>query len=147
MKTLLTILALIAFTFTSSAQEWLTDMDQAQAIAKKTDKAIVLVFQGSDWCAPCIRLDKEIFQSESFKLYAKDHFVMVKADFPRKKVNKLNDEQTAHNEALAEEYNKRGIFPLVVVMDQFGKVLGENGYHKTSPNKYILELEAFASEK
>jgi thiol-disulfide isomerase/thioredoxin len=30
-------------------------------------KPIVLVFSGSDWCAPCIKLDKSIWQSTEFK--------------------------------------------------------------------------------
>ncbi len=132
------------FTLSSlTAQEWQKDMDAAKALAKKTDRPIVLVFQGSDWCAPCIKLDREIFQSDQFRLYASDHFVMLQADFPRKKKNALSPEMTAHNNALAERYNKRGIFPLVVVMDYEGKVLGETGYSSASPSSYILEIDSF----
>ena len=132
------------FTLSSlTAQEWLKDMDAAKALAKKTNRPIVLVFQGSDWCAPCIKLDREIFQSDQFRLYASDHFVMLEADFPRKKENALSPEMTAKNNALAERYNKRGIFPLVVVMDKDGKVLGETGYSRKSPSSYILEIDGF----
>ena len=31
------------------------------------DKNIIIVFSGSDWCAPCIKLDKNIWQSDAFK--------------------------------------------------------------------------------
>lgn len=147
MKTIFTILALVVFTFNTTAQEWLTDMNKAQELAKETDKAIVLVFKGSDWCAPCIKLDKQILHSETFKLYAKDHFIMVEADFPRRKKNKLSKELTAHNAALAERYNKQGIFPFVIVLSADGKKLGETGYYKTTPSKYILALAGFASKK
>lgn len=143
MKIRFTILIFIIFSFNASAQEWLTNMDEAQTLAKETDKAIVLVFQGRDWCAPCIKLDREIFQSDTFKLYAKDHFVMVEADFPRKKENALSIEQQAHNNALAERFNKRGIFPFVLVLDKDLNVLGETGYYSTSPSKYIMELDSF----
>lgn len=143
MNHLFVTLALFCITFSIQAQEWLTDMDAAQQIAIFEDRPIVLVFQGSDWCAPCIRLDKEIFQTETFKLYAKDHFVMVEADFPRKRKNALAPELEAHNKALAERFNKRGIFPFVVVLDKDLNVLGETGYYKTSPSKYIMELDGF----
>ncbi|EDM43855.1 putative thioredoxin disulfide isomerase [unidentified eubacterium SCB49] len=126
-----------------SAQEWQKDIETAQAIAKKTNRPIVLVFQGSDWCAPCIALDKEIFQSNQFKLYARDHFVMLEADFPRKKENALSAEMTAHNNDLLARFNKREIFPFVVVMDKDLNVLGETGYYNASPSTYILEIDGF----
>ena len=124
-------------------QEWHHDINDAKKEASEANRPIVLVFQGSDWCAPCIKLDREVFQTETFKLYAKDHFVMLEADFPRKKQNALPTELQEKNNALAETYNKRGIFPFVVMLDKDGTVLGETGYMKTSPSKYILHLESF----
>jgi thioredoxin-related protein len=53
---------LIAVLFLSQivgAQNWLTDFDKAKEQAKKENKSIVMVFSGSDWCAPCIKLDKD----------------------------------------------------------------------------------------
>ncbi|MAQ74795.1 MAG: thiol-disulfide isomerase [Aquimarina sp.] len=126
-----------------NAQNWTTSFDEAKDQASKKGFPIVLVFQGSDWCAPCIKLDKEIWSTEEFKKYAKDHFVMLKADFPRKKKNQLPDEQRKQNEMLAEKYNKNGYFPFVIVMDKEGKVLGETGYKKMSPADYIKLLSSY----
>ncbi len=72
-----------------NGQDWHKSFDEAQAEAKKNNKPIVLVFSGSDWCAPCIKLDKEIWQSDEFKKYALGHYVLYKADFPRKKTISL----------------------------------------------------------
>jgi thioredoxin-related protein len=69
------------------AQEWQYDWNSALNIAAKEDKPIVLVFQGSDWCSLCIRLDREVWSTEWFSKYAKSHYVMLSADFPRKKAN------------------------------------------------------------
>ena len=44
----------------SFAQEWLTDFELAKKQASDKNQHIILVFQGSDWCAPCMKLDKEI---------------------------------------------------------------------------------------
>ena len=37
-------------------QEWQTDFTKAKEKATAEDKPIILVFQGSDWCAPCKNL-------------------------------------------------------------------------------------------
>lgn len=146
MKNTSLLLLLTFFTLSSlTAQEWQKDMDTAQKIAKETDRPIILVFQGSDWCAPCIKLDKEIFQSEQFKLYAEHNFVMLEADFPRKEENALESKLKAHNDDLAVRFNKRGIFPLVVVLDKELNVLGETGYYNASPSTYILEIDGFTN--
>ncbi len=128
---------------TTMAQEWQTDINVAKEIATKESKPIILVFQGSDWCAPCIKLDREIWSTEAFKKYAKDNYVMLKADFPRRKKNTLSEKQTKANALLAEKYNKQGFFPFVVVLDSNGKVLGESSYKKTTPENYIKEFNAF----
>lgn len=125
------------------AQEWQTDVDTAKKIASDNNQKIILVFQGSDWCAPCIKLDKEIWSNDEFKTYAKEHFVMLLADFPRKRKNKLSDTQQEKNNKLAEQFNKQGIFPYVAVLDKKGKVLGSTGYKKVSPSDYIDLLNSF----
>lgn len=125
------------------AQDWQTDFTEAKEIASHENKPIVLVFQGSDWCAPCIKLNLEIWSTDTFKAYAKDNYVMLQADFPRKKKNALSETQTKVNAALAEAYNKEGMFPLVVVLDNKGNVLGKTSYKKTTPKAYIEELNKF----
>ncbi|RIV71960.1 thioredoxin family protein [Flagellimonas aequoris] len=126
-----------------SAQEWQTNLEKAQDLAQKNNNHIVLVFQGSDWCAPCIKLDREIWSTQEFQSLAKGHFVMLKADFPRKKQNKLPAVQEEHNKTLASKYNPNGYFPYVVVLDATGKVLGQAGYEKTTPKAYFNKLNSF----
>lgn len=137
--------ALIALLTISSltAQEWQTDFGEAKKIATTENKPIILVFQGSDWCAPCIKLDKEIWSTEYFKEFASKNYVMLQADFPKRKKNILSEEQSTKNATLFEKYNKSGIFPFVVVMDSSGIVLGETSYKKTTPKEYIALLESF----
>lgn len=127
----------------SVAQDWHMDLTSAMAMAATENKPIILVFQGSDWCAPCIKLDQEIWSTESFRTYAKSHFIMLLADFPRKKANALSQEQIKKNATLADKYNANGIFPLVVVLDKNGFILGKTGYKKMTPEAYIQELNSF----
>lgn len=138
---------LIGFTFFFVtgiiAQDWKTDYNEALASAKAESKPLILVFTGSDWCAPCIRLDKSIFTSEEFKEYSSKNYVLYRADFPRKKTNQLPTELINQNKKLAERYNPRGRYPLVLVLDDKEQVLGKTGYKRVSPKAYINKLNSF----
>lgn len=139
------ILGLVAVLFMFNGlfgQDWQTDLAKAHKLAKEGQKNIVLVFQGSDWCAPCIKLDREIWSTEEFQHLAKDKFVMLKADFPRRQKNKLPSDQEEQNKELASRYNPKGYFPYVVVMEASGKVLGDAGYEKTTPKEYFQKLSS-----
>lgn len=125
------------------AQNWQTDFDKSKELAGAENKIIILVFQGSDWCAPCMKLEKEIWETEEFINYARQHYVMLKADFPRKKKNQADSEQVTKNKKLASKYNTKGYFPFVVVLDKNGTVLGETGYKKMTPDEYIKHLNSF----
>ncbi len=145
-KSVKKILILLLFTLASAvqAQEWQPSFSDAVTKATEEDKPIVLVFSGSDWCAPCIRLKKHIFDSEEFKVYASEHYVLYNADFPRKKQNQLPEPLMTTNKSLIEKYNPKGYFPLVVVLDKDEKVLGETGFvARSSPEKYISTLNKF----
>jgi thioredoxin-related protein len=122
------------------SQNWKTNFEDAKVQAATENKNIVLVFSGSDWCGPCIKLDKNIWQSDAFKKESAKKWVLVRADFPKKKANQLSDELTTSNKNLAEKYNKEGNFPLVVVVDSNGKVIGKMGYANVEPEDYITIL-------
>lgn len=141
-KIILSIFLLFTL-YSINAQEWLTDIDMAKKVALQKNQKIILVFQGSDWCAPCIKLDTEIWSTPEFIAYSKEHYVLLKADFPRKKKNMLDKKQQEKNNQLAEKYNTTGFFPYVVVLDKNAHVLGSTGYKKVSPTAYIEILNSF----
>ena len=143
MKTLSLSLFVLVLSASLQAQEWKLDFESAKQKAKTDQKNIVLVFSGSDWCTPCIKLERYIWESEVFMAYAKEDLVLLKADFPRKKANKLSKEQQVQNDLLAERYNTTGYFPLVVILDADGKVLGKTGYKNVTPEAYIKLLQSF----
>ncbi|MFF5380556.1 thioredoxin family protein [Pedobacter suwonensis] len=121
---------------------WMENFSEAQQQAKATHKQILINFSGSDWCGPCIRLRKEILESESFEQYADKNLVLVRADFPRQKKNQLAKEQVKLNEALAEVYNKDGKFPYTLLVDEDGKVLKTwDGFPNESPEAFVSELD------
>jgi len=124
-----------------SAQDWRTDWEIAGVEAEQANKKLILVFSGSDWCIPCIKLEKEIWESPSFTQYAEQYYVLFRADFPKRKKNKLSETIQKLNDRLASEYNSKGYFPLVVVLGAKGKVKGQLGYEKLTPEAYIALIE------
>lgn len=126
-----------------SGPTWETDFNKAQQAAQQSHKMILLNFSGSDWCGPCIRMHKEIFESEAFNSFADKHLVLANADFPRLKKHRLSKEQQQKNDQLAERYNSKGIFPLTVLLSEDGKVLKEwEGFSTTSPVAFIKEIRS-----
>ena len=139
----LTYIVVFLLSVMAYAQNWHPSYSDALASAQNEDKPIILVFSGSDWCAPCIKLDRNIWQSQDFKIHARDNYVLYKADFPRKKVNQLPEKTKIENQGLADTFNPDGHFPLVLVLDKDQKVLGRIGYRKISPGEYISLLNTF----
>ena len=107
------------------AQPWHVRLDEAQQIARKEHRHILLNFSGSDWCGPCILLRKEVFDDPVFSAMADTSLVLVNADFPRMKKNQLSKEQQQANDRLADRYNPQGKFPLTLLLTADGKVLRE----------------------
>lgn len=85
------------------------------ALAQMTKKQL-FVFEGSDWCAKCIRLNHEVLSDSSFSIFAqKEGIDVIHVDFPqRKKLSR--DEQTA-NAGLAEKFGFQGTYPTMILTD------------------------------
>ena len=137
------IVALLFFITNGFSQNWETSFEVSKDKAKKEDKLIVMVFQGTDWCVPCMKLAREIWTSAEFVNYSDENLIMLKVDFPKKRKNKLSEVQQERNNVLAEKYNTVGYFPFVVLVDYNGNVIGTTAYKKVSPNKYIEIIESF----
>ena len=125
-----------------------SNWDDTKAQAKQENKLILLKFSGSDWCGPCIQLQKVIFDDPVFEQFAHEKLVLFKADFPRLKKNQLPKEQQAINDQLAETYNPEGEFPCMVLIDAQGNTLRKwHGYDKThTVQDYMADVNAFINK-
>ncbi len=111
----------LAFAISVSAAEgWKTDLTAALKDAAKNKKHVLLAFTGSNWCPPCMYLEKKIFATKKFKDFAGKNLILVMCDFPRP--NNLSKEQQKKNNELAVKYKIEG-FPTVIIMDAKAKVL------------------------
>ena len=74
------ILFITLFSFLAIPIVWLGDFKDAVKEAQTSHKTILINFSGSDWCGPCIRMRKEILESDAFVKYAADHLILVSCD-------------------------------------------------------------------
>jgi thioredoxin-related protein len=142
------IMLLFILNFFFVAANWHYNFDEAKQLAKQENKNILLSFSGSDWCGPCIRMHKEIFESDSFQKMADQYLVMVNADFPRMKKDQLPADQQKLNDAMADKYDPQGIFPLTLLLNADGKVLKEwDGFPKETTDDFINEIKQIADNR
>jgi protein disulfide-isomerase len=140
MRTLLT-LALLFTLMVAVHADWTTDYKAALAQAKVEKKMVLLDFTGSDWCAYCKLLDKEVLTQQAFKDFADKNYILVTLDFPREK--KLPNDLKQQNDALDQQFNIQGL-PTLIVLDADGKELGRQmGYEPGSgPDAVIAKLKS-----
>jgi len=127
------------------ADIWVTDFDEAVKKSSEEHKLIFMSFSGSDWCKPCIKLTKEVLESDNFKNFAKENFILLRLDFPRDQKT-ISREQVKHNEKLADKYNKDGAFPLILILDSKENVIAKTGYRPGGSKKYIEHLKSLLTE-
>jgi len=130
-----------------AAAEWQTDYTKALAKAKAENKRVFLDFTGSDWCGPCIELNKRVFSTKEFHAFADKNLTFVEVDYPRGK--KQSAELVKQNEKLAKEYgiDEKG-YPTLVLLDPSGRKIRElNGYSGETTDDFIRWIEGTAGQE
>lgn len=89
----------------------------------------LVVFQGSDWCSNCIKLENNILSDSDFIQYLeKNNITLDRIDFPR--WIKQSKEVIEKNNAIAEQYDFDGNFPTIILTtkesERFFKISQEN---------------------
>ncbi len=146
-KRILALTAAVAAVAPAFAAEWMNDLNAANEKAKVEHKLILMDFTGSDWCGWCIRLRKEVLDKPEFEAYAKDKFVLMEVDMPRK--TQLAPEIKAQNKQLCDKYHVAG-FPTMLVVTYKGTVVGGfGGYKKAEDLQAALDkaIKAHADMK
>jgi protein disulfide-isomerase len=123
---------------------WSSDLAKSKSVAKENNLPILALFEGSDWCPWCKKLEREVFSTDEFKAYAKSNLVLFIADFPMK--TPLAKEIATQNQDLADKYNVEG-FPTVILMSADGKELGRLGYSEGGGKAYVEQIKELLKRK
>ena len=118
---------------------WSENYLQARKVAAVKKIPMLILFSGSDWCPPCMQLDKKILDTKEFAAYAKKgKFVLFKADFPRSVKKPAAIAQ--QNQQLMQIYRVQGV-PTIILAGADGKEFARTGYLPVDVKKYIEHLE------
>ncbi len=100
----------------------------------------LLIFEGSDWCTNCRRLEQNILTQEVFKKFLTDNeIVLEKVDFPQRK--KLEKSVIAYNDSIATKYDFDGAFPTMLLINEGSKAYVKlTNYVKQSPEEMMTLL-------
>ena len=104
---------------------WLTNYDQATAMARKSDKMILAYFSGSDWDPWTEKIEKDVLSTEGFKNWANEHVIPLNIDFAKEK--RINSITKAQNDAMMKKYNIVKV-PLFVFLDPSGAPVARVSY-------------------
>jgi thiol-disulfide isomerase/thioredoxin len=98
------------------------------------------VFEGSDWCTNCKRLDKNVLSQQDFQDFLRtQHIELVLVDFPQRK--KLSKEQREINEKIAEKFAFEGVYPTLVVEKIDGLAYTRLTYQNESVGEFAQKLQ------
>jgi protein disulfide-isomerase len=118
---------------------WLTDYEQAKAKARTEKKRLLIDFTGEGWCPPCVRMNKEVFQTKEFADYAGKNLILLKVVFEPFVENGLNGSPV--NVKLGEKYEVQG-FPTILILSPQGDVLGGTSYRPGGVVPFLEALQA-----
>jgi protein disulfide-isomerase len=102
-----------------------TDFPRAVALAKSSQRPLLLAFIGTDWSISSLKLDREVFDQADFADDSKYNFVLCKLHFYQ--TRERSQETIRQNEELATKYKVQE-FPTVVVLTPDGREIGRLGY-------------------
>ncbi|MEO8516174.1 MAG: thioredoxin family protein [Flavobacterium sp.] len=132
---------------------WLTDLEEAQKISKKTGKPIMADFTGSDWCGWCHKLSNEVFNTPEFKTWSDKNVVLLELDFPRSIPQ--DEKLKSQNNSLLQFFQVQG-FPTIWVFDMkkdeankkmIINPIGKTGYLRGGPKVFTDNLDLMIAEQ
>jgi protein disulfide-isomerase len=133
LKNLLVLFTLFALSLTTMAANWSTNYTATLSKAAKSNKKVLVLFTGSDWCGFCIRLEKNVLAKKDFDKVVKDKYLLVKLDLTKTTKNPI-EQEINH---LMRIYNVEG-FPTTIILDSKGKeikrIVG-------APRNYLQQLK------
>ncbi len=107
--------------------------------AGKASQVVLYVFEGSDWCTNCARLEKKIltdsvFQREIGLLKVK----VERIDFPQRA--KLPSDIKEYNDRIAEKFGFDGTFPTLILVRMDTDRHRRFYYHNESVDELLLMI-------
>jgi protein disulfide-isomerase len=120
-----------------------TNFPKSAALAKRTNRPLLLAFLGTDWSISSLKLDREVFDQAEFADDAKYNFLLCKLHFYQTQERAI--EIIRQNEELATKYRIEE-FPTVIVLNPEGIEIGRVGYVAGGVRSFAARLNAIVAK-
>ncbi|PQB03962.1 thioredoxin fold domain-containing protein [Aureitalea marina] len=105
----------------------------------------LIVFEGSDWCSNCLRLERNVLSQSSFDVYRLSKSMQIeRIDFPQR--NEQDKATKEYNAKMADQYNFQGTFPTVLLVDTEDGAYQQIPYRKQNVDQFIGLIENAMSQ-
>jgi thioredoxin-related protein len=119
-----------------------TNFPRSAALARNTNRLLLLAFIGTDWSISSLKLDREVFDQAEFADNSNYNFLLCKLHFYQ--TQRRSPETIRQNEELATKY-KVEEFPTVVVLSPDGQEIGRLGYIPGGVKAFAAAVNAIVS--
>lgn len=138
------ILVLFSLTTTCFAQlKTHTDYSAAKIEASETNKDVLIVLTGTEWCKPCIKMKKNVFSSQEFIDFANEKFVVFEVNLIMPM--DINSENYKEYTAFKEKYQTNAL-PSLILLDNQENLKLLLGNNLTSLKKTMETLKEVYKE-
>jgi protein disulfide-isomerase len=120
-----------------------TNFLKSAALAKRTNRPLLLAFIGTDWSIYSLKLDREVFDQAEFANDSKYNFLLCKLHFYQ--TQERAPEIIRQNENLARKYRIEE-FPTVVVLNPSGVEIGRVGYIAGGAEPFAERINAIVAK-
>ena len=120
-----------------------TNFLRSAALAKRTNRPLLLAFIGADWSISSLKLDREVFDQAEFSDNSKYNFLLCKLHFYQ--TQERSPESVRQNADLATKYKVQE-FPTVVVLNPDGREIGRLGYIPGGVKAFAAAVNAIVSK-
>ncbi len=124
----------------AEAVYWHESWEAAVSESRVKGRPIVADFTGSDWCHWCTKLKQDVFESATFREWARENVVLLEVDYPKRKPQASDIK--LQNEQLATRY-RISSYPTVLMLAADGQVIGQVKYQKDmSAKSWVQQADA-----
>lgn len=120
---------------------FIDDYDLAVRRSAETERPILVVFSGSDWCYWCKKLDEEFLRQPAFTAAVTNDIILLYVDSPRD-TSILSEKARKANPGLVEKYGVKGFPSMMFLYGAQGRYVGEVKRRNMSPGdwgKYLAD--------
>jgi thiol-disulfide isomerase/thioredoxin len=122
----------------AAMEGWLTNYEEALAAAERTDRPVLVLFTGSDWCPHCKTLEDAVLSTDTFRSWANDKVVLLMIDLPQ---NGISQAVRSERSQVCIKYGVR-TFPSVLLLKSDGsKLAAQTGYTGQSAETWLTRFQ------